>query len=147
MKRKMYTLPLQLGRITEKQQHSECQSLEQSIRQNIHLLLMTHVEEYRFDHSYGCKAWENEFEILSQVSDWKEIIERSVEEAVTRHEKRLTKVRVDVDIELIPFEHPKDNTVRRAKKRIKIEISGLTINTNMPFHHQSIMYFSPISLD
>jgi predicted component of type VI protein secretion system len=142
MENNFYTLPLALSDIIKKQRHKLC-SLNESIAQNIYLLITTHFKEFRYDHTYGCSVWENDFEILPNMM-WKDDIKASIEKILGKHEKRLTNVKVKVDIEEFEFQN-KENI--RIKKKLGIKIEGTTMKTNEKFEFLEYIFISPFSLE
>lgn len=147
MKSINYTLPLQLGRVIRKEKHPYCSNVGQSLAQNIHLILLTSYGEHRFDRTYGCYVWESDFEILPRMNQWKTEIAKSIEDTIKQHEKRLTGVKVKVEIDQKEFIDPIDQKSKRIKKRITVEITGDLVITKEPFRFSDVIYFSPVSLD
>ncbi len=141
-----YQIPIQFSRFFGKKPLPKC-NLETSIQQNILLILLSHFEEYRFDHTFGCSLWEEDFELLPSANVWKEHLQRSIHESLARHEPRLNDIKIKVAINEVPFTHPEDKKVRRIKKRIGIEIRASISLTGEPFSHAETIFFSPISLD
>ncbi len=144
---KNYTLPLQLGKILKREQHPECDRIEESIANNIHLILMTRFGENRYDVSYGCNIWEYDFELLPQVSSWKVQVANSIADSMKEHEKRLTNIIVKVHIDEKEFVNRENKEIRRIKKRIHVRLTANLIQTNEVFRFEEEIYFSPVSLD
>ena len=44
-------------------------NLQQSIAQRIHLMLITNINEFRYDRNFGCIIWESDFETLKEAQD------------------------------------------------------------------------------
>ena len=141
-----YKLPLQLGKVINKKQHDVCK-IEDSIAQNIHLILVTQFEECRYDSTYGCCVWEYDFELLPQVGNWKTSIATNILDTLNKHEKRLVNADVRVAIDQQEFISQLDKNIKRVKKRIGITIKGNLKYTNERFEYYEAIYFSPISLD
>ncbi|RMG22361.1 MAG: hypothetical protein D6730_16600 [Bacteroidetes bacterium] len=146
MKDRYYSLPVPFGRLLNKQPLPTVR-LETSVKQHILLILMTHFDEYRYDPTYGCSIWEQDFEMLPKVNTWKDELKRSIEDSLQTHEPRLDRIKVTVKIAEQPFTHPEDRKVRRIKKRISIDIQAKLRETDEPFQHQETLFLSPISLD
>lgn len=122
-------------------------SLEKSIAQKIFLILLTHFEEYRFDYTFGCSVWDEDFEMLPRVNTWKEQLKRSIEESLNIHEPRLTNIQLGIKIDELPFTHPENDKIRKIKKRISVSIEGRLTKTDEPFKHAETLFLSPISVD
>jgi phage baseplate assembly protein W len=138
-----YALPLRLDDVLQHKPHPTC-SLRQSIAQNLYLMLTTHLAESRFDETFGCSLWDEDFN--NQVnSRWKEDIRQSIEASVSAHEKRLTQVRVRVD--LVDQEMQITRTNRRVKRRLTIWIDGMLTRTNEQFAFQRSLFLAPLSTE
>ncbi|AUD01088.1 GPW/gp25 family protein [Spirosoma pollinicola] len=138
-----YALPLRLEEILQRKQHPTC-SLPQSIAQNLYLILTTHFAESRFDESFGCSLWDEDFSNQTS-SRWKEDIRQSIETSVAKHEKRLNQVRIRVD--LADQEIQLTRTNRRVKRRLSVWIDGLLTRTNESFSFQRSLFLAPLSTE
>jgi len=143
MPKQYYTLPLRLDEILQKKTHTRC-TLHESVAQNLFLLLTTHFRESRYDGSYGCSIWEEDFSIHA-TTRWKDEIMKSVLATITEYEKRLTHPRVRVEME--DHEFALDNHNRRIKRRLGIWIDGLLTQTNEKFEFYKSFYISPLSFN
>jgi hypothetical protein len=137
-----YTLPLRLDKVINRKPLAFC-SLQESIAQNLYLLITTDFRELRYDHTYGCSVWEQDFEILANIK-WKDTIAASLEETVGKHEDRLNNVRVKVDIEEYRF-LTKDMV--RIKRKLIIRINGFISKTNEKFEFMEQIFIAPFSLE
>ncbi|GAB3318830.1 hypothetical protein GCM10027299_10850 [Larkinella ripae] len=138
-----YALPLRFDEILQHQPHPVC-SLPQSIAQNLYLMLTTHFAEARFDETFGCSLWDEDF-MNQSTSRWKEDIRQSIETAVAEREKRLTQVRIRVDLTDQEVHLGRGN--RRAKRRLTIWIDGLLTRTNESFSFQRSLFLAPLSTE
>lgn len=143
MPRPYYTLPLRFDEILNHKPHPTC-SLSQSVAQNLYLMLTTHFAESRFDESFGCSLWDEDFANQAN-SRWKEDIRQSIEDSVTNHEKRLTQVRVR--IELADQEMHLSRTNRRIKRRLSVWVDGVLKRTNESFSFQRSLFLAPLSTE
>lgn len=140
-----YTLPLNCRKIIRKERQPIC-SLAESIRQHIHLILRTHLREYRFDPEFGCIVWDKDFETIRSVSKWKGELVEAFSKAVKKYEKRLLQVQVIIDLDDLKVVDPQTRKIRELRKRITIHIGGTMGQTNEPFQHTEYIFFSPLSL-
>jgi phage baseplate assembly protein W len=138
-----YALPLRFDEVLQHKAHATC-SLPQSIAQNLYLMLTTHFNESRFDETFGCSLWDEDFANQSN-SRWKETIRQSIETSILDHEKRLTQVRVRVD--LTDQEMQLSRTNRRVKRQLTIWIDGLLVRTNERFSFQRSLFVAPLSTE
>jgi hypothetical protein len=137
-----YTLPLRLDKIVNRKPVSYC-SLQESIAQNLYLLITTYFKELRYDHSYGCSIWEQDFEIMANIK-WKDTLSGSLEETIRNHEERLINSKVKVEIEEYKF---LSKEIIRVKRKLIIKISGFTLRTNEKFEFTEQIFIAPFSLE
>ena len=137
-----YTLPLRLDKIVNRKTLSYC-SLQDSISQNLYLLITTHFKELRYDHSYGCSIWEQDFEIMPNIK-WKDALSVSLEETIRKHEERLTGSKVKVEIEEYKF---LSKEIIRIKRKLIIKIVGFLAKTNEKFEFMEQIFIAPFSLE
>jgi hypothetical protein len=137
-----YSLPLRLDKIINKKSIPFC-SLQESIAQNLYLLITSDFKELRFDHSYGCSIWEQDFEILANIK-WKDTLSNSLEETIRKHEERLKNSKVKVEIEEYKF---LSKEIVRIKRKLIIRIEGFTVRTNEKFEFMEQIFIAPFSLE
>ncbi|WP_420150006.1 GPW/gp25 family protein [Spirosoma sp.] len=138
-----YALPLRFDEILNHHLHPTC-SLPQSIAQNLYLMLTTHFRESRYNESFGCSLWDEDFANQAN-SRWKEDIRQSIEDSITAHEKRLAQVRVRV--ELVDHEMQLSRTNRRVKRRLSVWIDGVLVRTNESFAFQRSLFLAPLATE
>ncbi|WP_160716573.1 GPW/gp25 family protein [Chitinophaga solisilvae] len=143
MKGKYYKLPLDFSQILQKRD-LEAISLEDSVGQHIHLLITTVLGENKDDPQYGCKWWDNDFDIKASNNEVKEQIENAVKTAITRYEKRLAQIRV---VAAVNQEELQVKAARKMKKKIRVTVSGVLAKNNNPFQYASYFFISPLSYD
>jgi phage baseplate assembly protein W len=142
MEEQNYALPLALDRIVDGQPAPACADRE-AIHQHIYLLMVTQFDENRFDRNYGCALWDHDFSILSQIR-WKDLIRESLETVIHTYERRITQVRIRVEIEEFEVMSRSNNYIR---KRIGVEVKAVIRRTNEPFVFFERIFISPMSLD
>lgn len=137
-----YTLPLELGSVIKKQALSKC-SPRQSIAHHLHLLLTTSFGELLSDPSFGNGLWEEDFDNVTYRGKQKEQILQSLVRAVNRFEKRLEKVRVQLNVS--QEEVPDGTADARVKRRLDITITGTMKATNEPVTYRDSFFISPLA--
>lgn len=142
MQLEFYSLPLVIDRIMHKQEHPKC-SLQQSVVQNLHLILITAFGEFPADEGFGCGIWDHDFDNVTSAHKLREFIRQSLLESVQQHERRLTNVRVE--ILLRQEEVPDGPDGRRVKKKIDITIAGILQLTNERFNYRDSFFVGPLS--
>lgn len=136
-------LPLRFQHFFDKQKMPVC-TIQESISRNIHLLITTGTDENRFDEFYGSSFWDNDYDIHLSNSQRKELIMEGVLQQISRYEKRLTKVAVQVNVKQSPFN---DNGNVQLKRRIEIIVSGLVARSNEPYNFQTGFFIGPLTFD
>jgi phage baseplate assembly protein W len=122
--------------------HATC-NINQSIVHHIHLLNTTYFGECTFDTTFGCSIWDIDFDNLKNLNFLKENIKNSLYESLMLHEKRLSKIAVDVKIKQEEILEPKVSN--RIKKRVSIKITGKIKKTNENFSYVEQFYIGPLS--
>lgn len=121
---------------------SRC-SYEESIAQQILLLITSHNGEVVGKEDYGSLIWELEFNQLVKISDWEEGVKNSLVHAINVYEKRLDNVKVDVILSEI--EEDNKNRESHVRRQAQISVSGIIVKTNQEFHFSTLVYISPLS--
>lgn len=137
-----YTLPLKTIDFITNKSHSVC-VINESIAHHIHLINTTYFGECTFDESFGCSIWNIDFDNLKSLNKLKELINDSLINSLKRHEKRLTKIAVDVKI--IQEEISEAKIANRIKKKVNINIKGKIKKTNENFSYVEYFYIGPLS--
>lgn len=117
-------------------------SYEESIAQQIMLLIVSHHGEVVGREDYGSAIWDLEFNQLVKISEWEEKVQVSLIKAIQLYEKRLKNVSVKVVLSEIEDENKKNIHVRR---KAQITVTGNIVSTDLPFHFNTLVYISPLS--
>ena len=141
MQQEYYSLPFVFEKIMRKEEHPKC-SLQQSVMQNLHLLLTTAFGEFPCEESFGCAIWDDDFDNLTSPHKMKELIRQSLLQSIKEHEKRLVNVRVEL---LIRQEELPDMNGVRVKKRIDVTITGTIHLTNERFGYKDSFFIGQLS--
>lgn len=139
---KFYTIPLKADDFITKKNHSLC-NITESIANHIRLINTSYFGECTFDDTFGCSIWDIDFDNLKDLNFLKENIRSSLFESLSLHEKRLSKITVDVHINQEEIIEPKVSN--RIKKRVKIKITGKIKKTNEHFSYLEQFYIGPLS--
>ncbi len=115
-------------------------SVEASIIEHLRLIITTRFHECRFDPMFGCKIWEVDFEVPSNLNTWKDEIRQSLEDAIRAHEHRIE--------EITQFNVTVDSTTPRGRINQKLVVSlyATIKGTFEEFHFEETLYFSPVTL-
>lgn len=140
-----YKIPLQLDALMKGKALAPC-DLEQSITNNLELIILTRFGEHRSDPSFGCEIWDVDFELIASVTKWEEKLRKSLLHSITSHEHRLSKIEINVTINDVgKFNIFKNFT--EIKKRVDIYLTGLIHKTGEGFKFQTNLFLSPLSSD
>lgn len=133
-------LPVNLNSATH-ERLKKC-SYEESIAQQIMLLIVSRHGEVIGKDEYGSIIWELEFSQLIKASDWENNVRESLAKAIQLYEKRLKDINVNVVLSEIEDENKKNIHVRR---NAQITVTGKIHSTDMPFYFSTLIYISPLS--
>jgi len=142
MNQSFYILPLDTSKIIKNKEINKC-NLKQSIAHHIHLINTSYFGECSFDESYGCSIWDVDFDNLSSPTKIKEIIRKSLTESLQNHEKRLSNVRVEVNIKQEEIKEIKNSII--IKKKVTLKIKGRIEKTNEEFNYNEYFFIGPLS--
>lgn len=118
-------------------------SMQQSVMQNLHLLLTTAYGEFPADETYGCGIWDYDFDSVSSAHKVKEAIRQSLLQSIQQKEKRLSNVRVELNI--VQEELADLTGVRSVKKRIDILVKGTLLAINEKIDYKFNFFVGPLS--
>ena len=139
---KYYNLPLNTRTLINRGLHETC-SLNQSISHHIHLINTSYFGECTFDDTFGCNIWIIDFDNLKTSNKLKSLIQTSLNESLTRHEKRLHSIEVNVRMKQEELTGLEDSN--RIKKRLDIRIKAKVKKTNEAFSYVEYFYIGPLS--
>lgn len=142
MNNNYYALPLNAKKLISKTAHATC-NLNESISHYIHLINTSYFGECTFDETFGCSIWIIDFDNLKSTTRLKDLIQGSLYDSLSRHEKRLNKIRVDVKIKQEEIAGAEVNN--RIKKRIDIRINAFVTKTSEAFSYVEYFYIGPLS--
>lgn len=137
-----FTIPIKANKLITQEEHGTC-DLKQSIVYHIHLINTSYFGECSFDESYGCTIWDIDFDNLSSSNKVKEMIRESLIESLKKHEKRLSKIAIEVNIKQEEIPSLKNGIT--VKKKVTLEIKGKIKKTNEDFHYNEYFYIGPLS--
>ena len=127
-------------------EHPSC-ILQHSIAQRIHLILITNLNESRYDREFGCIIWEHDFENVPNINAWKDRMAKSVREELEKYETRLQNIKTTLELTEEEFIGKDKMVSKRIKRRVDININAALKRTNEPFFFQEILYVSPVWID
>lgn len=139
-----YKLPLRFSALfDENGGHLERCTELQSVDQHLEMLLTTCPGEHRFDENYGCRIWELDFELVASGNKWKEQFTSYVRETVLLYERRLTDIRIQVDLREVARQEISDNLM--VRKRVDIRINATLISNGQQCMFGYKLYLGPLS--
>lgn len=121
-------------------------SLQESIAQNIYLIITTSFGESRYDYDYGCELWDLDFELIPSLSQWKDKVQKSLEKSISVNETRIYEISVSVDISEQELLNGMNNG-KRIKRRLNLSVKGKLTSTSEDFNFSISLYMNPISFN
>ena len=118
-------------------------SYEESIAQNIMMMIVSKYGEAESKDDYGSVIWNLEYNQTVFNQDWEENVKKSLEKTVVKYEHRLKKI--EVNVELTEVEEEIRNKYPNARRRVRIGVRGLLILNDNPFYFNTYLYISPLS--
>lgn len=140
-----YSIPFNTQALIKKQKHPLSEIME-SVQMNIHLIIRTHLKEYRYDSTYGCMIWNKDYSTVTNVSHWKDELKEFMQLSIEKNETRISKLKIELDMEDAEFSEQLKKHPQKLKKRITIRIKGMIKLINEPFEHFEHLFFSPLSI-
>ncbi len=142
MSSRFFTLPFKAKNIITNKEHNKC-AIKESIAHFIHLITTAYFGECTFDETFGCSIWDVDFDNLSSTNKIKTLIADSLFDSLKRHEKRLTKIDIDVSIKQEEITATKTSNI--VKKKVSIRITGKVRKTDEDFLYNEFFYIGPLS--
>jgi len=127
-------------------EHPSC-TLKDSIGQRLHLILITNLNECRYDPEFGNLLWELDFENIPNLTAWKDNMSKAIKEAVNNYEPRLANVKAVLEVTEEELVNKEKKSLKRIKKRVDIRIQANLKKTNEQFYFQETLYVSPLWID
>lgn len=118
-------------------------SEEESIAQQIMLLIVSRQGEVIGKESYGSIIWDLEFHQTIKIKDWEEKVRESLQQAITEHERRLN--HIEVGVFLSEVDEDMQHQQPQLRRQAVINVSAVIDATDQPFHFETIVYVSPLS--
>lgn len=136
-------LPIDFSMLTRGMKVERC-SKEESIAQNIMMIITSRYGEVVGRYDYGSDIWELEFSQLVKINEWEEQVRTSLVESINKYEKRLKNIKVEVLLSEVDddFSNTKNSQIRR---KAKITIKGIMVANEVPFNFSTLLYISPLS--
>lgn len=135
-----YNIPFSFEALLRQERKGLSCSVQESIIQNISLIISTKLNEFRYDLAYGCKIWEVDFVVPSNINIWKDEIKASLEEAILNYEHRIENVEeFNIKVNADP------QNARRNNQILDFEIRGSIKGTSKRFQYKDTLFFSPYS--
>ncbi|ADB40095.1 GPW/gp25 family protein [Spirosoma linguale] len=142
MNQVFYRHPIRFGPIMVGQEMPTC-GVGTSIAQVLYLLLHTRYGELRSDRSFGCKIWDFDYDRTVSNTYWVTQLCESLEAAIQRHERRLTKPQVSVQFQ--PVEHRLDALPEDYQQLATVTISATLVETEEPFRFTTQLHLGHLS--
>jgi phage baseplate assembly protein W len=121
-------------------------SLQDSLANNLHLIIITAHGELSYDEEYGCPVWERDFEHIQRSKLWLKELDDGLKKIMSEYEPRLQNFQIQCEIQT--FEH-KFETVKgsgiRMRKKLIVTIRAKLVSTGEDFRMTDTILLSPYS--
>ncbi len=136
-------LPLDFSNFINKKQVKRC-SKEESIAQNIMMIITSKYGEVVGKDDFGSDIWELEFSQLVKINEWEKQVRDSLIYSIDKYEKRLKNIVVRVILSEVDddFSNKKNIHIRR---KAQIVVKGIMRDNDIPFNFSTLLYISPLS--
>ena len=137
-----YSIPMSFEQLLKQEQKKLRSPLRDSLKQHISLIITTRLGNCRFEPDFGCRIWDVDFVVPSNLNSLKEEIKVSLEDAIKKHEQRIDKIlafKITVD-QVGP------TLMGRIQQKLEIDLEFTIKGTNEKVHMKKILYFSPVSI-
>jgi predicted component of type VI protein secretion system len=141
--REYLKLPLRFEPVFNRNRLDTC-TLQSSIMRNLHLLITTTVGENKQDGAYGSAFWDHDYDIHLSNDARREIVIESLSRQVSRYEKRLSNIAIEVNVRQTPVN---ESGSMRLRRRVEIIIQGSITRSNEPFRFATGFFIGPLSFD
>lgn len=140
-----YKLPLLFSRLFESdiRDLSRCTE-EESIDQNLELIIMTCPGEHKYDPDFGCKIWDLDFERVVSMQKWEGQFMQYIVDAIKKYERRVQEVDTRVKFYDIRNEHDLSGAIS-IRKRVDIQIDVILLSSNKSCCFYYSFYLGPLS--
>ncbi|WP_459211975.1 GPW/gp25 family protein [Aquimarina rhabdastrellae] len=136
-------LPLDFSNMLKGKPRQKC-TLEESIAQYIMMQITCRYGEVAGRHDFGSDIWELEFNQLVKLYEWEERVKTSILTAITKYEKRLKNIKVNVSLSEIDTDVDSKHYSAIRRKAI-IDVKGIMEHTGEVFKFNTTVYVSPLS--
>lgn len=142
-----YKLPIKFDSVFDEDARGmeNCSEIA-SIDQYIELLLTSCPGEHRFNKNFGCQIWDMDFERVVSRQKWIDDFTLHIFNAVSRFEKRLKDISVNISIRDVKRE---DYTLQTTaiKKEVIVFIDSRLVSNNEPCKFKYALYLGPLSTE
>lgn len=138
-----YKYPLDLKRIFQQQELLKC-SVGEAVSQNLHLIILSHHGEHRYNLSLGCDIWDLDFDLIMSLRIWEEKLRNSLLLSIQKNEKSLEQVEVIVAVSEVENIYNSNSDVS-IKRQVDIRIQAILKATGEKYYFNTQLFLSPVS--
>lgn len=138
-----YKYPLDLKRIFQQQELFKC-DVGEAVSQNLHLIILSHNGEHRYNPSLGCEIWDLDFDLIMSLRIWEEKLRNSLLNAIEENEKSIEQVEIIVSVSEVENSDYSDANVS-IKRQVDIRVHAILKATGEKYYFHTKLFLSPIS--
>lgn len=143
MNSEYYKYPLDLKRIFQQKELLKC-SVGEAVSQNIHLIILSHHGEHRYNPSLGCEIWDLDFDLIMSLRIWEEKLRNSLLSSIDKNEKSLEQVDIIVTVTEVESIYNSNADVS-IKRQVDIRIQAILKATGEKYYFNTQLFLSPVS--
>jgi len=143
MNTEFYKYPLDFKRIFQQRDLLKC-SVGEAISQNLHLIILSHNGEHRYNPSLGCEIWDLDFDLIMSLRVWEEKLRNSLLYAIGENEKMVEQVEVGVAVSEVESSSNSNLNIS-IKRQVDITIQAILKATGEKYYFSIQLFLSPIS--
>ncbi len=140
---KYLKLPIDFSNLINGEGVQRC-SKEESIAQNIMMIITSRYGEVVGKPKLGSDIWELEFSQLVKINQWEEQVCNSLVQSINKYEKRLKNINVTVLLSEVDDDFSKKENVH-VRRKAQITIKGIMKENDIPFNFSTLLYISPLA--
>lgn len=136
-------LPIDFSNLIKGGRVERC-SKEESIAQNIMMIITSRYGEVVGKEDFGSDIWELEFNQLVKINKWEEQVRNSLIISINKYEERLRDIHIDVVLSEVDDDFSNKENVH-IRRKAEITVKGIMKDNDVPFHFNTLLYISPLS--
>ena len=141
---KYIKLPINFSDVVKGNPRQEC-SYEESIAQYLMMMITSRYGEVVSRSDFGSAIWELEFNQLVKAHQWEEMVQKSLENTISKYENRLADLKINVSLKQIDTDLNDFEGTTQVRKQATISVEGKMKSSGTKFMFNTQLLVSPLS--